>query len=90
MPIWQSSDVFFFLGCSLVLGGGGKRDSRTYAALFCAFRRDCAGVRFSFSSLLLRVLPTDASIDSPPNPLSMLPITSGGELAAGGEPAKSV
>ena len=30
------------------------RTAVAYAALFCAFRRDCAGVSVSFSSLLLR------------------------------------
>lgn len=33
-------------------GNGDGRINNTYAARFCAFLRDCAGVKFSFSSLL--------------------------------------
>lgn len=58
----------------------------TYAALFCAFRLLCAGVRLaSFSSLLLRVL-LPSSI-SPPSPESKLPaVGSGVCIALSGEP----
>jgi hypothetical protein len=41
----------------------------SYAALFCAFLLDCAGVKLSFSSLLL-LLPCGISSISRANPLS--------------------
>ncbi len=41
-----------------------------YAALFCAFRRDCAGVSVSMSSLLLRPCRSDSpSVPALPVPL---------------------
>ena len=67
-----------------------RKEKKTYAARFCAFRRDCAGVRpFSFSSLLPRVVRAPLllpgpdvsrikpSMPSPPKPLSTLPMTTG-------------
>lgn len=48
---------FFWMGgegCTGVLLGRGGESGRAYAARFWAFRRLCAGVRDSFSSLLLR------------------------------------
>lgn len=44
-----------------------------YAALFCAFRLLCAGVKLSFSSLLLRPRARPLSSKSPPSPESTLP-----------------
>jgi len=67
--------------------GGG----RTYAALFWALRRLCAGVRLSFSSLLLRVRLPRPSSNSAPMPESTLP-TGMGVCAAtlSGEPCWGV
>lgn len=50
-----------------------QREGSAYAALFCAFRLLCAGVKLSFSSLLLRPLAAPPSSYSPPSPESMLP-----------------
>ena len=59
-----------------------------YAARFCALRLDCAGVRFSFSSLLPRL-----SCDMSPKsfsmsnaiPLSTLPLGKSESCCAGGD-----
>ena len=57
------------------LDGGRGRD--TYAALFCALRLLCAGVRLSFSSLLLRACCGWPSSRSAPSPESTLPTAMG-------------
>jgi hypothetical protein len=69
---------------------GRVRSGDTYAARFCALRLLWAGVRLSFSSLLLRFLPWPSS-RSAPIPESMLP-TGIGVCAAmsSGEPCCGV
>ena len=66
---------------------GSSEDCRcagAYAALFCAFLLDCAGVKDSFSSLLL-LLPVGPSSMSSPNPLSVDPFGSRDSCCAGGD-----
>jgi hypothetical protein len=66
-------------------------DGSTYAARFWALRLLCAGVRFSFSSLLLRVLLAWPSSRSAPIPESTLPTGMGVCTAAlSGEPCCEV
>lgn len=88
-------DVAFFAFTEGALATSGvsnfstrNKIAGTYAALFCAFRLLCAGVRFaSFSSLLLLVLLTPPSSISPPSPESTLPtVGSGVCMAKSGEP----
>src|SRR4051812_43678929 len=70
---------------------GVRKKSKTYAARFWALRLLCAGVRLSFSSLLLRVRLPRPSSNSAPMPESTLP-TGMGVFAAtlSGEPCWGV
>lgn len=60
--------------------------SLAYAARFCALRLDCAGVRFSFSSLLPRLPSCGSSLSaSSAMPLSTEPLGSIENCCPGGE-----
>ena len=70
---------------SIILLVSSERSlSVTYAARFCAFLLDCAGVKLSFSSLLL-LLPCGISSMSSAIPLSIEPFGSMDSCCAGGD-----